>query len=99
MADKDELARIRGEMLGMEVVLMHCLCFIAVHDENPSHYLERFGDAAIDGVLRFEGAGIPPRQLKQFRNAATEIVLHCVRAAQDVVAGVDQRARRLDETS
>ena len=97
--NKDDLARIKGELLGLEVVLMHCLCFIAIRDDNPTRYLEKFGDAAIDGVIQSESAEISPRQLKQFQTAATGVILHCVRAAQSVVAEVDHRPRLQDKAT
>ena len=88
---KDELARIKGELLGLEILVMHCLCFIAARAENPAHYLAEFGDAAIDGVLQFDGVEVPSRYSKQIQAAAANVVLQCVGAAQVAVAEVDRR--------
>ena len=90
---KDELARVKGELLGLEILLMHCLCFIAARTEDPLRYLTEFGNAAIDGVLQSEGVEVSPRYLKQLQTAATGVILQCVGAAQNVVADVDQRSR------
>ena len=91
---KDELARLRGEMFGQQVLLMHCLCFIAAQVDDPSRHLKDFGQAAVQGVLQAEGSQVSPRYLNQFQAAATSVVLHCVEAAQVIVAEASPRAKR-----
>ena len=83
---KDEVARLRGELFGLQVLVMHCLCFVAANVEHPRRHLQEFRDAAVEGVLQAEAAGISPRYLRQFQNSATSVVCQCMEAAQSVVA-------------
>ena len=81
---RKDVAELKGELFGLQVLVMQSLCFIAAHTENPVRHLNGLRDAAIAGISGEPKTDIPPRHLQVFQQAAADVVLHCVEAAQAV---------------
>ena len=85
MTSKDA-AQLKGELFGLEVLVMQSLCFIAAHTEDPIRHLRWMRDSAVAGISEEPRANILHRHLDVFQQAAADVVMRCVEAAEDVVA-------------
>jgi hypothetical protein len=65
---------------------MQSLCFIAAHTEDPVRHLSRIRDSAVAGISGDLNMDVPPRYLEIFQEAAADLVVQCVAAAQGVLA-------------
>jgi hypothetical protein len=88
-----ELAELRGEIVGLKVLLANCLSFIAGQTSDPAAHLAAIRDHAIAGLAEITDARIRQQQLPVFRAAAAGIVLQVVGAGATVVVPGSPRPR------
>lgn len=75
-----EHARLRGELIGLQVLVMKCLSLLAVRVTDPVAFLDRVRDTAVWGL---EHAALPDGAVQL--EAADRVIRGCVAAAQDAV--------------
>ncbi len=90
---KKEVAQLKGELFGLQVLVMQSLCFIAAHAEDPVRHLKGIEDSAVEGISGQPQLDILPRYLQAFQQAAAEVVVQCIEAAQSVLADGGQPLR------
>jgi hypothetical protein len=93
------MAQMKGELFGLQVLVMQSLCFIAAHTEDPVRHLKGIRDTAVAGIAAEPKEDIQPRHLRVFQDAAIDVVLRCVETAQGVMAQDRVRGARPGEVS
>jgi hypothetical protein len=83
---RKDVAQLKGELFGLQVLVMQSLCFIAAHTEDPVRHLNGIRDSAVAGISGELNMDVPPRYLEIFQEAAADLVFQCVAAAQGVLA-------------
>jgi len=83
---KKDVAQLKGELFGLQVLVMQSLCFIAAHTDDPVRHLNGIRDSAVAGISGEPNMDVPPRYLEIFQEAAADLVVQCVAAAQGVLA-------------
>lgn len=83
---RKDVAQLKGELFGLQVLVMQSLCFIAAHTDDPVRHLNGIRDSAVAGISGEPNADVPPRYLEIFQEAAAGLVVQCVAAAQGALA-------------
>ena len=98
MTRKDAV-QLKGEVFGLQVLVMQSLCFIAAHTDNPVRHLATLRDAAVEGISENPNDDVLPRYLDVFQQAAAGVVMQCIDAAQDALTRDRLAEPQRDEAS
>jgi len=80
-----ERAELKGELFGLQVLVMQSLCFIAARTDDPLRHLEVIRDSAVAGIAVEPKADVLSRYFQTFQAAAAHVVVQCVGAAQEML--------------
>jgi hypothetical protein len=70
----EEAAELKGQIVGLKVLLMNCLSFMAGQTSDPLAHLSAIRDHSIAGLAEVTNSTVRPQHLQLFRAAAAGIV-------------------------
>jgi hypothetical protein len=76
-----ELAKFRGEFLGLKVLLVACLTEIAVRRDDPIAYLNHLRDQSVREIAAAAPLDVRRQHMVDFREAASRIIAEATSAA------------------
>ena len=76
-----ELARFRGEFIGLKLLLIHCISELARHHEEPLAFVRRLQDRSVSDVDGARPSDVRRLHVRDFIEGAEAIIKQVTAAA------------------